>query len=250
MTDNGNGHKRRRLLPVPSPRLVTVVWALVVLAVLAIVVGLVVGLLLLKSEQTKTGDDLNDLREISKQQGNALAEANDRIIRLGGTPVKGPQGAPGAQGLQGVPGRPPTAAEVSAAVARYCAIDGVCRPTAADVATAVARYCNNRGECRGPRGVKGDNGTDGTDGGPGEPGPTGPAGPTGPPPTDEQVADAVADYCALHAGCQGPPGPAGTVNPGDYQCPEGQFVAGFAVTADGTVTLTCKSAIPPDNTTP
>ncbi len=85
---------------------------------------------------------------------------------------------------------------------------------------------------RGPRGFSGRDGTDGesitgptgADGAdstvPGPPGSPGPAGP---------------------AGNDGADGTDGTATPGDYQCPEGQYVAGFTIADDGTVTLTCRT---------
>jgi hypothetical protein len=60
----------------------------------------------------------------------------------------------------------------------------------------------------------------------------------------------VADYCSVHSGCEGPvgaDGKDGSVTPGDYQCPEDQFVAGFTVAVDGSVTLNCQTAVPPQN---
>lgn len=52
-------------------------------------------------------------------------------------------------------------------------------------------------------------GEDGKDGRPGKDGEDGKDGARGPGPTDQQVADAVAEYCAANGGCVGATGPAG-----------------------------------------
>lgn len=74
----------------------------------------------------------------------------------------------------------------------------------------------------GQDGVNGQNGTDGSDGSDGAMGPAGPAGPAGadgPGPTEDQVAAAIAAWCAPRNDCvgpqgaEGPPGPAGPSGP-------------------------------------
>jgi hypothetical protein len=136
----------------------------------------------------------------------------------------GPPGRPGLPGLRGPEGPPISAAEVAAAVARYCVARDDCRGTAgtgpspAQVAAAVATFCNARGECRGPTGQDGRAGVDGRDGVDGTP------GSQGPPPSDEQIAAAVAIYCDAHGECRGEKGDKG--DPGDPgpvgpPCPEG-----------------------------
>jgi len=84
----------------------------------------------------------------------------------GDTGATGAKGADGRNGDDGAPGRPPTAEEIAAAVAAYCAT----------------------GACLGPTGD------------------TGATGEPGPGPTDEQVANSVAAYCANH-GCPSEPTP-------------------------------------------
>ena len=98
-------------------------------------------------------------------------------------------------------------------------------PSTGQVIVAIQAYCIAHGQCRGPEGrastVPGPTGATGAPGAdstiPGPTGPTGPAGKDGdrgPGPTDEQIAQAVADYCAAHNDCkgnqgaQGDPGPA------------------------------------------
>jgi len=236
--------ERRFKLPDVSGRAVAIVWVLALMAALGLLVWLVVLLVTLSDSQDKAESQIDHLEKINDQQDAALAEANRRLIKAGKNPVRGPQGLPG------LPGEGPSAEELSAAVARWCTQVGLspCRPTQAQVTLAIAQNCNQDGRCRGPRGPRGLPGRDGTGtpGIDGLPGDIGPQGPPGPPPTAEQLADAVTDYCALHAGCQGQPGRDGSVVPGDYQCiVDGEYVRGFTVAADGTVTLNCQSPIPP-----
>lgn len=113
-----------------------------------------------------------------------------------GTPaekvIQGPQGVQGIQGIQGEPGPPPSDEQVRQAVNAYCA-NGRCNgkaPTPQQVALAVAQYCNARGQCTPPKPK------DGKDGKQGEPGQNA---------TSEQVAAAVASFCADGA-CDGKDG--------------------------------------------
>lgn len=124
--------------------------------------------------------------------GNLCNKAQDVIES-----VPGPAGEPGPKGLQGESGPPPSASQVSRAVAAYCA-GGRCTgksATIAQVSAAVASYCNANGQCRGP------SGTDGAAGQAGAKGDTGATGDPGPPPSDEQIASAVTAYCAGHNDC-------------------------------------------------
>jgi len=236
----------KRWSPNTSQRTVAIVWIVILLTVVGLVALMVVRLASLETFKTDAGKDITHLEEISQQQKAALAKANRRLVKLGGQPVQGPQG------IQGAPGPGPTAEAVGAAVARWCTTEGLtlCRPTQAQVTLAVAQNCNQDGQCqgpqgpRGPRGLPGIDGTDGTNGIDGLPGD---AGPPGPPLTAEQLADAVADYCALHGGCEGPAGADGSVVPGDYQCAVGEYLQGFTVHDDGTVTLNCQpNPFPPN----
>lgn len=152
-------------------------------------------------------------------RNDALTKANEKLIRAGEAPVSLPPGTPGTQGLPGpigltgLPGKRgpgPNAAQVSQAVASYCA-SGVCAghgPTASQVASAVNTYCNARGQCQGSAGRPGRDGAPGVRGPPGAAA-TGPQGPAGPGPSDAQVQSAVADYCNAHGNCQGPKGDTG-----------------------------------------
>lgn len=129
-----------------------------------------------------------------------LCDRADDVIEEAPDAAKGEKGDPGEPGE---PGPPPTSAQVSLAVASYCAeerCDGR-NATQAQVSQAVAMYCDDRGQCRGPVGNEGEDGVDGLNGEP------------GPPPSDAQVASAVAAYCSTRNNCQGQPGQDGS--PGD-----------------------------------
>lgn len=88
-------------------------------------------------------------------------------------PPAGPAGEPGAEGPEG---RPPTADEVSVAVATFCA----------------------EGACQGPEGPAGGQG---------------PVGPAGPGPTDAQIEAAINTFCGNDGSCEGAPGATGPTGP-------------------------------------
>lgn len=90
-------------------------------------------------------------------------------------------GIPALEGKQGLPGRPPTGEEIFGAVESYCAT-----PLLA---------------CKGDPGVSGQDGQDGQDGS---------NGANGLNASPEQIAQAVADYCAANNGCKGADGTNGT----------------------------------------
>lgn len=72
----------------------------------------------------------------------------------------------------------------------------------------------------GPAGMRGEPGT-GLMGSPGTPGRDGTDGEDGPAPTQEQIARAVADYCAARNECRGPPGEPGPPGADGPPGPEG-----------------------------
>jgi hypothetical protein len=180
-----------------------------------------------------------DLRSKHNEQkaaanAGALGTANATISALGGSAIPTPYTAPpqptatvtvtGAKGDTGNTGAGPTQAEVQAAVALFCA-SGACGqpPTAAQVAQAVATYCGGANGCKG------------SDGTPGAPGASGAPGAAGQNATPDQIAAAVASYCAANS-CQGATGPTGP--PG----PNGLGVGGFTFTVPGltgSTTYTC-----------
>lgn len=192
-------------------------------------------------EQTKT-DNAKINAELVDQKEDSIA-LGEQVKRLGGKPVVDPPATP----TQGERGPGPTAAQVQAAVADYCAGDR-CKPTVSrsQVAAAVADYCAG-GLCQGKDGTNGGPGTDGTDGANGADGTDGAPGPG---PTDEQIAAAVAAYCT-DGKCRGEKGDSvkgdtgdtGSVTPGDYTCPDGQWITAIHVAEGGAMTVDCSPLI-------
>lgn len=192
-------------------------WFWTVVVCLGIVLGIVVAQVVQLRDRADLAEQaLEEAQERSASRAEALdilrsdtRDLRDHVKRLGGRPqvperdiiVEAPRGPEGPQGPQG---RPPTSAEVRAAVTDWLEAnppeDGR-PPTEAEIAAAVADWCSDD-RCVGETGPQGERGPAG------EMGPQGPVGETGPGPTDEQVAAAVADYCAT-SGCVGPRGPAG-----------------------------------------
>lgn len=162
------------------------------------VAGVLVGLV--AARLVHLDDDLDE--SVHKQE--ALAEAVDalrsQVFAEGEQPVapaperivdQGPAGERGPRGDVGERGRPPTDAEIDAAVSRYC-LENSCvgapgpGPSAEQVRAAVESYCtvNGCGDVSQVAAAVRDycssgacTGQDGTDGAPGPVGPTGPAGP-------------------------------------------------------------------------
>lgn len=101
----------------------------------------------------------------------------------------------------------------------------------------------------GPQGVPGLPGAMGPRGRAGQagvPGPTGPTGPAGEPGPRGEKGDAGPQGPAGPAGADGQPGKDGangTVIPGDYLCPSGEYVTAIHVAATGAVTLDCTPLI-------
>lgn len=139
----------------------------------------------IRGDLEASNTDRTELRSDLAKQKEASTALAEQVKRLGGKPVVDPP----ATNVPGPPGPAPTATQVNAAVADYCAGDR-CKPVVsrAQVSKAVADYCAN-GRCRGKDAfsVDGKDGDDGSDGKDGEPGPG---------PTAEQIGQAVADYCA------------------------------------------------------
>lgn len=97
-----------------------------------------------------------DLKAAAEGQGEVLAAANDRLVRLGANPVSG---APGAAGAAGAPGAAGSQGQ-----------KGDRGDTGATGAPGLA----------GAPGAQGEQGQPGADGAPGPEGPQGPAGEQGP----------------------------------------------------------------------
>jgi hypothetical protein len=196
----------------------------------------------------------------ARQNAAGLAQANEKLKSLGVPQVSTPAPVPLPTVTVTVPPIPPSQTQVNQALALYCTLHGCAvPPTATQVAEAVATYCDRHGKCLGPRGPTGSRGLTGPAGpaGPsGANGSAGPVGPTGTPgdnATPDQVALAVADYCAAHDGCQGEPGPTGATGPtgptGETG-PPGAGLGGFTFTvpslAGGDVTFNCQPDTQPD----
>lgn len=210
----------RRTNPIPvSDRQVRGAWIAVAVIVILLLVGTIIALFRLNAENSDlarridaTNADRGQLAtDLDRQQAAAKALAR-QVRSLGGAPVVTPTPVPGAIGPtgpigpQGLPGIP-----------------GPQGPP-------------------GPKGDPGNNGSTGatgTQGSAGAPGATGSKGDTGPqgPPGPQGDPGPKGD--------PGPQGPAGTANPGTYACPAGQYLTGFTITADGSVTFTCADPTPP-----
>jgi hypothetical protein len=161
---------------------------------LVMAAGLVILLVTYKHElDLERADRARDVSALSKQVEN-----------LGGTPVVEP--SQGAQGEQGIQGPGPTDEQVRTAVGLYFLANPPQSgrpPTDAEVTAAVVAFCgvNN---CRGDRGFDGNDGINGTNG---------TNGADGPGPTDQQVADAVTVFCTANNNCVGPKGDKGDRGP-------------------------------------
>lgn len=177
------------------PNVFQVFTAILVLLMAALVVGggawLATMVRDLRLESVDREDQIGQLSQ-------AVEEANDRLSAVGEAPVavpdtstpargedgddgqagpQGPKGDMGEPGRQGPAGEPGPPGEVGATGATGA---------------------------RGPSGIDGTQGTQGAQGEPGQPGPG---------PSDEQVAAALAAFCAANNGCAGPQGPQGTTGP-------------------------------------
>lgn len=214
-------------------------FALVVLLIVGLVIGLTVAWLVDTVRELADEDEESDRARVVLTRGIddlvADYEALAGLVEaLGGPPIPppsvpsttivddtlviegppGPAGLPGADGQDGARGRPG---------------DPGPGPSDEQVAEAVLDFCAAHADCRGAPGTDGQ-----TVVGPAGPegasivGPQGPpgetvVGPPGPGPTAEQIAQAVADYCAARAECrgeQGPPGPPGS-SPTTFSCEPG-----------------------------
>lgn len=210
-------------------RLARIPWWLVGQIVLGLILGLVaVAVVQLLDRTTEAEEALARAREGSQVRQSAIElleqdtdQLRDQLVELGEVPEtpdrEFPDVVEGPSGPQGEPGRPPTTAEVRRAVAAYLTTNPPRpgrAPTEAEIAAAVAAFCA-AGACEGevgPAGSTGPVGPPGPQGETGAQGPVGEQGPQGPGPTDEQLAAAVADFCA-DGRCVGEPGPQG--EPGD-----------------------------------
>lgn len=261
--------------------------ALLVFLTLMVAVGVIAmalsALALYRSlhSSAQTGADLAaQVKQACLQKGHQTPQirrlCNNAEEVIQDSPLESVSPSPGPAGDVGDQGPGPSNAQVALAVANFCSgnnCDGP-GPSATQVAQAVTLFCNANGECRGPEGAPGapgqnatgapgPSGVPGADatGAPGAPGAAGPDGPQGPPPTDQQVADAVNNFCSTRNNCQGPEGPQGPQGPPgvvdvvtDASCNPGLGLVIDSVNASydqgtQTITLTCTSvgAVLPGN---
>lgn len=234
---------RSRISSVASWVALVAVATLLGLGLLALVLrvsALDSALLESRSDRRALHSELDD----RKAESQALA---DQVERLGGKPVVDP-GEPAAP----IPGPVfATQAQVNEAVSVICAGTSSCRPTEAQVKTTLRAIC---GDCRGDDGKDAEPAKDGTDGQDatisaeqidaavarncGEDGCRGPG------PTDQQLDERIAAYCSQGTNCKGESvkgdkGEPGSVTPGDYACPDGEYVTKISVTAEGSMVLAC-----------
>ncbi|CAB4896402.1 unannotated protein [freshwater metagenome] len=190
------------------------------------------------ANESRVKDAGTKARDAEKTAGVARRQVIRLTERIYGKGSPGARGESGDAGNEGRVGPAPSRADIAAAVTAYCetfACRGPAGPAGAEgplgppgpfgpaglpatdqqVAQAIASYCALRDQCRGGQGPKGDTGEKGDAGEKGDTGDTGPAGPPGADgapgspgapganPTDEQIAAAVAAYCAAN-GCGTP----------------------------------------------
>ena len=261
-----------RLLPQKplnvSDRTVRSVWIFVGVLTVVVVISMLVWLVLHSIQLSNANEDLAGKFEISDAERAKLSERLDaeeadsaklkkgsvalaeQVERLGGKPVvdpANPSAPPVALG--------PTDAQVRAAIKVICAGEqSLCSPTQAQVKVALTAICG--GTCRGKDAEPPKDGRDGNDG---QDGPAatdaqidaavarvcGEDACRGPGPTDQQVDDRIAAYCTNGGDCgeKGEKGDTGSVTPGDYTCPEGQWITAIHVAEGGAMTVDCSPLI-------
>ncbi|MGH3475301.1 MAG: hypothetical protein ACRDQD_00525 [Nocardioidaceae bacterium] len=188
--------------------------------------------------------------ELNEQEAASQALA-EQVKRLGGKPVVDPPDT-----TTPPPALGPTDAQVQDAVKVICAGTSACVPTKAQVTAALRAIC---GDCRGDDAAPA---TDGRNGADGEDAPAvtdaqidaavarncGVEGCRGPGPTDQQVDDRIAAYCTNGGDCgekgdKGDKGDTGSVTPGDYTCPDGEWITAIHVAEGGSMTVDCAPLI-------
>lgn len=213
-------------MPEPSTRVVRILGVLVVLAGIALLVGLVVALAVLHDRVDEGERDRTELirqsrqnQDAASQNAQAAEQLHDQVERLGGNPVveprdirtpvptvtpspgpTGPRGAAGALGPRGGSGPRGQAGESGAPGAR--GPQGPQGPPGEPGAPGETGPAGAPGEA-GPPGEPGAQGPPGPPGPPGPQGERGPQGPQGPPGADSTVPGPQ--------GPQGPPGPPVTI---------------------------------------
>lgn len=230
-----------------SARAVQRAWAAVAALTIVVVIGMAVGFVWISSENQELAGKVErsdrERVELSERVDDEHADAvalKEQVERLGGKPVVDP-GEP----QQGGSAAEVTDAQVLMAVSVICTgVQSPCRPSQAQIRTALNVMCG--GSCRGKAGQDAKPPKDGADGQDATDEQIDAAiarhcaedGCRGPGPTDQQIDDRIAAYCAGGGDC-GTDGKDGSVTPGDYACPEGEFIRAVHVAEDGAMTLTC-----------
>ena len=240
-----------KLLPMDPPniteRAVRIAWAVVIALAITVMAATIFGLLRVSATNealaTKVEQSDAERARISKRLDDEHAAAQalaEQVKRLGGKPAVEP-GEP----QQGGSVAEATDAQVVAAVSVICTgVQSPCKPSQAQIKTALKVMCG--GSCRGKAGQDAKPPKDGTDGQNATDEQIDAAiarhcaedGCRGPGPTDQQIDDRIAAYCAGGGDC-GTDGKDGSVTPGDYACPDGEFIRAVHVEEDGAMTLTC-----------
>lgn len=194
-----------------------IIWAAVALCSVVLLSGSILAVVQQSDDihrlQERVESSKVDRADLRQQLDEVKASAEENARRCSRSndcqpaPVPGSPGAPGAPGLPGVQGPvgPPGPRGES------CVEELGLRP------------CRGDDGVNGSTGEPGANGADGAAGKNGADGKDGAQGPQGEP------------------GPAGPQGPAGTANPGSYSCPDGQYLNGFTISGDGSVSLSCQS---------
>ena len=255
-----------RLLPENPPniseRAVRRAWTVVGVLAVIVLVMTVVGLVRLSNsnealtdkversdaERVKLGKRLDAEEAESAKLKQGSAALGEQVERLGGKPVVDPANPTAPPRALG-----PTDAQVLDAVKVICAGTSACVPTKAQVTAALRAIC---GDCRGEDAAPA---TDGRNGDDGEDAPAvtdaqidaavarncGVEGCRGPGPTDQQVDERIAARCANDAckGDDGDKGEPGSVTPGDYTCPDGEWITAIHVVEGGAMTVDCSPLI-------
>ena len=156
-----------------------------------------------------------------------VSALSEQVRDLGGQPVTtvstsapgarglaGEPGSPGAQGDRGDTGQPGRGFPGQPGATGSEGVPGVPGQSGAPGQSGVPGQDGVRGETGAPgdagqQGNAGERGVPGQRGAPGATGSQGERGEPGPAPTQDQIDDAVARYCAARGDCQGPPGPSG-----------------------------------------
>ena len=202
-----------------------------------------------RTDRTSLRAELVEQEEASEKYLEQMEALAGQVERLGGKPVVDPADPTAPPRALG-----PTDAQVLDAIEVICAGErSPCSPTKAQITAALTAIC---GDCRGEDAAPA---TDGRNGADGEDAPAvtdaqidaavarncGVEGCRGPGPTDQQVDERIATYCTNGGDCgeKGEKGDTGSVAPGDYTCPEGQWITAIHVAEGGAMTVDCSPLI-------